>query len=834
MVKKNTPTNKGNLFGILRQLISEPVTLAKTKLGTDTENSISTTEKDKVVKRIADATRTPMQRRATDAYTKYLHPMAKKITGTRLDAQAIEILAPEVKTAREIVIPSIISPTDMRDGEIAFLSTSSMVSADINERISKILSDHFNITEKLSRKLPNWIHESLYGAGAQPIMVVPITEIDTIINDPSAVLTTTKLKATENLDTLFQSIEKKTLFGIADSAHIKVPLLIDEVKPAIESLITEYHKVNSETSGETRLYDLNKLWSDNNKRELYTYMQGAIEQISIVDNPDILKSDKSKKNLKTAEMTSKVANIYKTTTTITINPESKKSIGDPVVYELPPESVIPIFTPGTPTDHIGYFILLDEFGNPIHMAGEGPITDLTDNKQVTPTSLYKTFGLDNPQAFKTGSLRTEQSELMMNVYQTIVESHLKNRLKNSGLSNIYIGAPTSVYRCMFARYLALRQTKLLFVPKDLVTYICFKHNADGTGRSKIEDIKFILSLKITILVCRVMAAMNSSINRRKLTVNFTENMGDPIAFFEQLKKEAIDKSVTNFTYDPNEITRTLAQKSLSISAKGIPGAENYDITSEPNEYRDIKPDESLMEDLSNLLILGLDVPPSAFNMLGENEFSRSIATNNLFFCRRISAYQRLICEKIANHAQIYTSMSETLKAKIRNVLSEKKESLATEAKKSSDLNNQNDSGTIDENKNSIDVKLDDVIKNIIAVLPSPNIAPSKTEFEELDTIINSINTAIEAAFDNDAGSTDDNPMPMIRSLIKESVVRDYMTKIGVMRDVKFPDLTDPEFLEKIHARKLQLINLSTGLKQAVAVTTQNTTTDMSNSSNPTF
>ena len=239
--------------------------------------------------------------------------------------------------------------------------------------------------------------------------------------------------------------------------------------------------------------------------------------------------------------------------------------------------------------------------------------------------------------------------------------------------------------------------------------------------------------------------------------------------------------------------------------------------------------EDLLEDINNMLILYLDVPPSAFIMLSEHEFSRSVASNNLFFCRCIAAYQKIFCELAARHVQIYTNMSEPLKNKIRAIISVKNKESATE---DTDLI-PSDSRTQDSeqpNKSkSIDDKLADVINHIITVLPAPSIAPSKTEFEELDTIINSINTTLEAVFDNDLGSTDDNPMSMIRALVKEQVIRDYMTKIGVMRDVSVPDILDPKFLSLINDRKLGMLNIISGLKAAVKATqpTTDVTTDIS-------
>jgi hypothetical protein len=286
-------------------------------------------------------------------------------------------------------------------------------------------------------------------------------------------------------------------------------------------------------------------------------------------------------------------------------------------------------------------------------------------------------------------------------------------------------------------------------------------------------------------------------------------MGDPIAFMQTVEKEVMDKMMTNFTYDPVEVTRSIAQRSLTVEPKGIPGIEQFAVTTEPNEYRGIKPDESLMEDLNNMMILGLDVPPSAYNQLGDNEFSRSVATNDLFFSRRIAAYQKPVCEHVAHHARIYTQMSAPLKEAISAILSAGSGQAAAETV---------DAGTHDDKPVSLAAKLADVIKNITATLPAPNIAPSKTEFEELNAIISAVSTALEAVFDDAIGAADQNPIGHIRSLIKSDIVRDYMTKIGAARDVTIPDLSDPTFIKRLFDSKQNILNLQAGLQAAKAVT----------------
>lgn len=792
-------------------------TLEKTTLNTDTTYVLSTLEKTNIIKTISSM-EPERKQTGVDSYNKYIKPLTHKIAQLKLDNDTILTLSPEVRAAETIIIPSIMSPTDLKDGEISLSSNSSLVDIETNNRITALLNDYFNKKWGLSTKLLDWIKEALYGAGSKPILVLPITELDTIINDPTAIqYTVTETYATESLDYKrivdIKNIESQSVMGIADVFHRdKTEVSLEELLPSFTTAIDNF--VKETKAAETNNKDKNgSSYNFTEKKSKTTEVQNAFKKfrdevlrdISIVDNPDIIKSDKAKKTAKQKEINQRIVNHYKTKTLINFQDEQKDSVGNPLVYELPPESVIPIFTPGTPTDHIGYFIAVDEFGNPIHVNMTESRNNVGVNKQLSADNLYKSFGLDsylNSEGSYVVSYKTQQDTLMTDIYESIVEQHLKTRLENSGLTNSYIGAAESVYRCMFSRYLSARKTKLLFVPKSFMTYFCFKYNDDGTGRSQIEDVKFILSLKITLMICRMMSAMNSAVDRKTISATFDERMGDPIQFIELLKKEAINKSIVNFSYDVSDVTRSLAEKAITVKARGMPGAENFEISQESTPVASVIPDTALAEDLSNLLCLQLDTPPSALNILNENEYSKSVATNNLFFSRRTSIKQKISCKHTEKFVKSYVSMSEILKSDIKDILQQGKK----------DKDNKKEDGVVDDDKkSSIDVILNDIISNIEAKLPSPNIAPNKTEFEELDTMIQSISTAIEAVFDNDIAS--DEPMVAMRAIIKSDIVREFMSNMGVSKDLQVPDLT-PEVYSRILDYKTKLVNLKAGMEAA--------------------
>ncbi len=824
------PKSSNPLSVFISQILRRPrpSDVARSDLGTRTAYAFTNNEKNDILERIGREA-TPAPRSGVDAYAKYIKPLARHIARVKLDNAAILRLSPELLTAETIVIPSIMSPTDLKDGKITLLSNSTLIDAASNLRVAQVLDTFFNQDQQLSHKIPGWIKESLYGAGAKPLLILPRTELDTIMNDPTAVLgsqesagaITARKVALANLET----IDRVSPYGMADkplptqaAKASATPdacrkLLADvALRPALEAAV----QATLETfeilqPDDKKPFDVSKqvteLCTGSDKAMLLSnFARSALETISIVDNADIMKVDKLKKTNQQTELTNKARIHYKMAPIITINPETKPPEANPVVYELPPESVIPIYTPGAPEDHIGYFIVLDEYGNPIHVAEEdGPALALNNDRQISAGQLYNAFGFATISGFNdtAGTAHHVRSHLMVGVYQTIIEGHLKGRLKDTGFTNVDIGTPENVYRYMFARYLSLRRTRLLFVPKDFVTYFCFRHNTNGTGRSKLEDIKFILSLKITLMICRMMAAMNNSINRRKVSINFTKEMGDPIRYMEMVKKEAIDKAIVNFSWDPDDITRTLAQRSLTVEAKGLPGAEAFAISQEPNEIRSIMPDTELSDMLANLMILGLDVPPSAMNMLNENEFSRSVATNNLFFSRRISAYQTIVCTLVARYIKIYILHSQELQRQIKAILHQGEPDNPTQPR-------PDDNGTAPAKPVSVEVLVHDIIQNLTVTLPAPDIAPDKAQFEEFTLMMSSLDTALASVFDDALDGNTDNVMATLRALVKSTMARDYMKRVGLTSDIDFPGF-DGNLTEQLIGFKQFLANLKAGV-----------------------
>ena len=783
MAKK--PKNIVSVLQKLGGLKSPDDPIPKKDILNDAGTTISKAERNKLIERLtvqgapSDLTK--------DAVLRYIAEMSKRLSNVRKDNIEILKLAPEINQAASIVIPSIMSPTDLRDSNVQFTCNDPKLDADENNRVAAVITKYFNETLRLSTKIPEWIKESLYISGAKPLLTIPLSELDDLINSKDFLE-----QSTENMQTLFECKANDSLFGFGTT----------DVKNSIEDYIKSVETFCDSLAQDpdAKVEPTAKPYNRRNKEFNTTVTDFindilSVEKLSLTDNPDILKSKNLQKNT-SRKMSEQLGKKYKISDFVSLSDQNENIKGHPLFLELPTESVIPIYVPGTPSDHIGYFVFIDQFGNPISFIedmDDGP-RSLNSEQRSTFDNLFKAFGFADLRTY--GNM---QSQIMSDVYQQIIDKHLKSKLKDIGLQNVNVGMDNSVFKNMFARYLANRHTKILFVPKDLMTYFCFQYNENGTGRGKLEDVKFILSLRITILVCRMLTAMNNAVDRRRLEVTLNDNIGNPFEFIETLKQEAITKSLVSFSRDPDEITRSLAQRSLTVRAKNLPGAPDFEVTNEPNERTASQFDESLNEDVRNLMILGLDGPPaSAFNQLSENEYSKSVATTNLFFSRKISHLQTGTCEKATHFVRQYTRMSQHLREAIIKAIEE-----TTEGKK--------EAGTAEKHD------VNDIINHIHMVLPPPNIAPDLSQFDELDHFTQAITGLLKAVFDDDLFANDNDSketLAALRASIQSEIILDHIRRLG-MTGIKFPDIESMLPDEMLKFQQV-ILNFKASLQQAKA------------------
>merc|ERR1711916_413777 len=92
-----------------------------------------------------------------------------------------------IELVRQILVSSILSPNDMTKVSLHFSVEDSPLDAELNGQLVDVITKYFDRTYKIKKLLPNILSECLFEKGSYPLMTLPSTAIDDIINNPSRV-----------------------------------------------------------------------------------------------------------------------------------------------------------------------------------------------------------------------------------------------------------------------------------------------------------------------------------------------------------------------------------------------------------------------------------------------------------------------------------------------------------------------------------------------------------------------------------------------------------------------------------------------------------------------
>ena len=751
----------------------------------------------------------------------YLKPIHQKVGENILDARKMGALAPEIEQSKILVSSSIMSPNDLQDGFFTFNFDSIPALAsdpELANKVQELYNQHFNGNLELGIKSYDWIGECQYESGSKALLILPIaTFLDykhrTLeeINARRKNLLQPAMSSFEEYTKVLESKYGKSIWS-DDTSFKFTESTIDtlrHVAPALESFNVLLPK---ELRSDPRATD-NDYMLDNEYiqglESVVVNLKKTIEEgdaIHITDNPEIVKFNVDKKMFdrkNTRESLKKFFNQQikenypiEEVGVLKSDPKKFEHVSHPVLIELPSESVIPLCIPGAPHQHLGYFILLDQYGQPLTIENSGLARNQNSIEcgNGSPNSAYTAL-----YGSGCSSSYFQKNPNMMNnigntVFQYLLDQYFRARLTNVlGRSDLTLERFNAISTLMFQRLLEQKKTTVLYVPPTLLHYFAFAYNKDGTGVSKLEDIKFLLSLRTTLLMAQIIAMVNDAIDHKKIELTVDEKTANLEALMELVGNIFIEKNRLSGNIDPSEIVRDIYSNSLTIVPKNIPGLGNFDVDVSTISSQSTRPDDALLEQLNNLLVSKLDVPPSALNQLSEPEFSRSIVTYNLFFAKKVTRYQRIWCKQIEEFIKDYTyfdivfqkALKKILEAHSKHTVSEK---LPDKVKQMKDKNpNQRSANT---NEKIIQMIMDGVKVS----LPKPDIVVDKTQFEEIRNYSSNVNEMADMIYPNELIPSENqeatNGLAYIKAMWKRSQMMDFIANIGCFKMFDVKDIDD--------------------------------------------
>lgn len=579
------------------------------------------------------------------------------------DTNNLMQILPDLGLAKEIMTSLIVAPKDLTTFELGWASDKCELPPELVGDLTNVMKEHFTQDYKINDLLLPICEQALFETGSYPLVVIPESSLDNIINQKTdislesfqAVLNQDMtVKSVGILGPGYGSVENAKSSGettavtleayslAADPANIPTSVWFDEHLSVLDNLdnlkLPKLHdKRRSDALRRTRLYGKISIEDNQRDRELEALDSALFARRGSVATPVVNISSRG---------------------------GGKESKGNPLVIRWPSESLIPIHRPGAPTDHLGYFGLIDEYGNPVtRVSSQDYYNQLTSNMQ-SPMDNYnnqagtilenvKTYFGPNDKANKYDSLQ------LLHAYGQLMKKELLIRLKR-GLhgENVELAdVERSAYAIMLSRSLANMRTNIVYIPVEQCAYFAFDYNNAGLGKSLLSDAKIVGALRSLLLFADVQGAIRNSIPRRENEILLDEQDPDPWKTVETIQHEFAKTQNSAFPLgvtDPRTQLDMLQKAGITWSISGHPQYPNTKLTTTETTSSLARPDSELSTNIKNMMFMGIGIPPEIIDATQGVEFAATIFSSNLLLAKRSAQKQAILLKQMKYLVQIYT------------------------------------------------------------------------------------------------------------------------------------------------------------------------------------
>ena len=568
------------------------------------------------------------------------------------DNEGILELLPDINLIREILVASILNPKDLNEIKLNFKSDEPSIPPEFIETIRT----HFTTEYDLESELSDILGEALVDKGAS--ILLPI---------PASTLYNTMMASGHTVESIYGSVIPNMLFTNIGVVSIGSKEYGGEL-PALENFTKIAYGPDVARNGSEQGIKFEPMVTitDNPLHLLKAGLHKANSKIHLKKylRDNIGLESLSLRNDSTTHNKLYYKKIYDFVESITINKQSPEEAGknmNPIIFKLPVESVIPVYVPGEPSNHVGYYIILDELGNPVKASRNSNFfkelnSKLESTVKNSGNTYIKTTLLGNNDMINI-NLDNEFTQPIIDAYINQLEKELVAAVKNGVHGeNVEVSRPEALFRIMFSRQLQKTRTKALYIPVELMTYLAFNYNEIGMGVSLIEKTKLYSSLRAIMMFAEIMAGIKNSVPGRVLNITLDAEDPDPQATVETILNEftAIQSvGLPLGKLNPSDIVEGIQRANIQVKIDGGEIFPNTAIEIEDKHREMTKPDSDLSEMLKKHHYSGFGVTPQLVDQGLDGEFATAIRASNLLQAKRDMVHQNTFTYWLTDHVHKY-------------------------------------------------------------------------------------------------------------------------------------------------------------------------------------
>lgn len=716
--------------------------------------------------------------------------LAKTISDRR-DIKNILEMNPNAQLAIDICVNGTLSPNNTLDSQLQYKSSYDKLGPVKSVLLQKI-REIMNAQVELEDILPTVLKDAKYDVGSYALLVVPTGRIRDMIKAE-------KMDEARNEQKIlkFESM-------INDLSNVKKPLLADKRYLEPSALSFKLEDIGLEPTAKVDISNLITVHSDLEIVRLSKMRERLIERDAVdgcLDSLDSFSDYDAKKDM--AELADKYkqeglddsvisdalnrARSFSFDDVVSLSPDVDPDGIDMAVHmHVPHESIFVMHKPGSPEEHVGYYIALDMSGNPISVEDElgtySPNYTGTFGNDATNSSMagQTNFAGGNTELGFSGlnnsSIQGRRISDKTALFSKVTEKQLIDKIKSGYFKHhdISLAEHKDLMQTMFQRLLSNKQTQLIFVPASLMTYIAFEYDENGNGISLIIKHKNIGVLNSILTLANTLSAINNTIDYKEVRVKFDDDELD----FSKTTDMIIGNLVRSSSMNGSRLLSTdvykqfdyLGTRGYQLAFEDHPSFPGTSVEINNLDRERAAPDVDVMEKNEALLIQSLGSTPEVVDMARNVEFASSYFQSNLQAARRAIADQKILTKFLDKFIKIYLLNSPlALKWMIKEIDKSRKENPDIRGVKTIEL-------------------VRGFINSVTTHLPKPDMVKVELldkaiqEQEKLVDHILKYTIGEEALQGEDVGEHLEATLEAIRRKIKAVIMRDYLASNNMFNE----------------------------------------------------
>lgn len=699
------------------------------------------------------------------------------------DIRNIFKVMPWLHLSREILISSITAPGDLIQCVLSFTNKMKGVQPALTAQLDKVLKDAFVDEQDMESKVYEWVDEGMI-MGSHPIMIIPESSLDKMLNAQMS----NEAVATYGEEFSNGWYKPKGLLGVPAKTTSDVQYVSFESFSAkrIDVELVDLHTIKGKTTTgkAVKTVPLPIRVTDNlaifrkpvvdkamrSRNFTHAYGETAFESLSKkMDAAAIQKRFFKRPKLSSRERL-EIISVTKT--------DEIKGLGHPMVYHLPPESVIPIYIPGDVTNHPWYIVLNDFNGYPVSFVRQSSYYDdvrghLTNNGSESQASGDIIQMAKEALGGSISEVSNADIDRLTQMNSEIIESDIVNRIR-AGIAGgeVTFTMPEHIKRMMYARVLANKQTTMVLVPADYMVYIAYDYNEFGVGKSILEDAKGLAAQAAAVHVANILGAIQNAIPGKDINITLEPDDENPVEAVTYMASEALGLAYRQFPMHVSTtagLTEQLQLSAFNINVSGNPRYPEVSSTITPRESTQVVIDPELKSQLKDDLNSVFGLTPEMVDNINQPDFATTAVNNSLLLLKRVMNGQAKTNPFLTDYVRIFTYNSGILLTRLLDVVENNKKHIPKEY------------------SNPLEF-VEDYINSVHVALPKPQTENLIKQAELLEKMEQAMDKILDANFKQEFLAGFDNPAleeayPVLRESFKGLLLRKWMREHGIFRDL---------------------------------------------------